>query len=88
MYYIVLPDAGQRSRLIARLKARGIGAVFHYVPLHSSPAGKKFCRTGSVMQVTEDTSARLVRMPLWLGLEAQLPFVLARAGELLDVMHS
>jgi dTDP-4-amino-4,6-dideoxygalactose transaminase len=88
MFYLLLPDLDARTRFIEGLKESGIGAVFHYVPLHSSPAGKKFCRTGSVMQVTEDTSARLVRMPLWLGLEAQLPFVLARAGELLDVMHS
>jgi dTDP-4-amino-4,6-dideoxygalactose transaminase len=87
MFYLLLPDLDARTRFIEGLKGSGIGAVFHYVPLHSSPAGKKFCRTGSGMQNTDGASARLVRMPLWIGLEAHLPFVLDRARELLDAMN-
>ena len=46
----------------------GIGAVFHYVPLHSAPAGLRFARQHGPLTVTEDLSARLVRLPLWTGL--------------------
>ena len=68
MYYIMLPDAGMRPALIEGLAALGIHAVFHYVPLHSSPAGMKFGRLGSELPVTEDVSRRVLRLPLWVGL--------------------
>jgi len=68
MYYIVLPTAEQRTRLIARLEAHGISAVFHYVPLHSSPAGRRFGRAAGAMPNTDQLSSRLLRLPLWLGL--------------------
>jgi dTDP-4-amino-4,6-dideoxygalactose transaminase len=55
--------------VLAELKQRGIGALFHYVPLHSSPAGRKFGRCATSMAVTEDLSGRLIRLPLWLGVE-------------------
>lgn len=65
MYYLILDSLNTRSRLIAHLKARGILSVFHYVPLHSSPAGLKYGRTGSAMTVTDDLSERLLRLPLY-----------------------
>ncbi len=65
MFYVLLKDLDTRSALIAHLKARGIHAVFHYVPLHSSPAGRKFGRTASPMTVTDDVSERLLRLPLY-----------------------
>jgi dTDP-4-amino-4,6-dideoxygalactose transaminase len=68
MYYILTPSAEHRARLIARLKARGVSAVFHYVPLHSSPAGKRFGRAAGSMARTDQLSSRLLRLPLWLGL--------------------
>ncbi|HJT60532.1 MAG TPA: dTDP-4-amino-4,6-dideoxygalactose transaminase [Burkholderiales bacterium] len=68
MYYILLPSAEHRLRLIARLKARGVSAVFHYVPLHSSPAGRRFGRASGSMANTDQLSGRLLRLPLWLGL--------------------
>jgi dTDP-4-amino-4,6-dideoxygalactose transaminase len=68
MYYILLPSAEHRTRLIARLKGRGISAVFHYVPLHSSPAGRRFGRAAGSMANTDALSSRLLRLPLWLGL--------------------
>ncbi|MBN1611274.1 MAG: dTDP-4-amino-4,6-dideoxygalactose transaminase [Polyangiaceae bacterium] len=70
MYYILLPDLDQRAALIAELKAHDIQAVFHYVPLHSSPAGRQFGRLGGPLPVTEALADRLLRLPLWLGLEA------------------
>ncbi|MBI3350619.1 MAG: dTDP-4-amino-4,6-dideoxygalactose transaminase [Burkholderiales bacterium] len=75
MYYLLLDDLEQRSRFIAALKAREIGAVFHYVPLHSSPAGQRFGRVASTMAVTDRQSDRLVRLPLWLGMGEQQALV-------------
>ena len=83
MYYMLLPDAEQRDRFITGLKQHDIGAVFHYIPLHSSPAGMRYCRTSGSMRVTDDTSARLVRMPLWIGLDQAQPHVLEIADSLL-----
>jgi dTDP-4-amino-4,6-dideoxygalactose transaminase len=68
LYYILLPDRRRRERLSARLRAQGIGAVFHYVPLHSSPAGRRYGRAASAMTNTERASECLLRLPLWLGM--------------------
>jgi len=65
LFYILLRDLAARSRLIDHLKARGIHSVFHYVPLHSSPAGRKFGRAAGPMTVTDDVSDRLLRLPLY-----------------------
>ena len=51
--------------VLSGLKQRGISAVFHYIPLHSSPAGKRFCRVHGSMAKTEDLSERIIRLPLW-----------------------
>jgi dTDP-4-amino-4,6-dideoxygalactose transaminase len=69
MYYVLLPDEDTRTRVIEGLAADGIHAVFHYVPLHDSRAGRRFARASGSMGVTEDLSARLLRLPLWLGIE-------------------
>lgn len=65
MFYILLDNLATRSKLISHLKAQGILTVFHYVPLHSAPAGKKFGRVGSSMQHTDELSERLLRLPLY-----------------------
>lgn len=65
LYYIVTDSLATRSALIAHLKAEGISPVFHYVPLHSSPAGLKYGRASGSMQVTDDLSERLLRLPLY-----------------------
>lgn len=70
MYYILLPSLDARTRLIAALKECSIHAVFHYVPLHSAPAGRAIGRADSPLTVTSDLSDRLLRLPLWIGLEA------------------
>jgi dTDP-4-amino-4,6-dideoxygalactose transaminase len=77
MYYVLLPDLAMRSRVIERLKARGIQTVFHYIPLHSSPIGMELGRTVGDMHHTDHTGERLLRLPLWLGLEDQLADVIA-----------
>jgi len=65
MFYVLLDSLATRSLLIAHLKSQGILPVFHYVPLHSSPAGKKYGRTGSSMHHTDELSERLLRLPLY-----------------------
>lgn len=64
MYFIIVDSLDTRTKLIAHLKAQGIHPVFHYVPLHSSPAGGKYGRCGSTMEVTDNLSERLLRLPL------------------------
>jgi dTDP-4-amino-4,6-dideoxygalactose transaminase len=65
MYYLLLPDRRRRDLLIERLAGLGIQAVFHYVPLHSSPAGRRYGRTAGPLPITDSASERLVRLPLW-----------------------
>jgi dTDP-4-amino-4,6-dideoxygalactose transaminase len=74
MFYLITPSLEARTRVLRRLKEAGFMAVFHYVPLHSSPAGRKYGRTAGSMAVTDAISDRLVRLPLWAGLpERELP---------------
>ena len=65
LYYILMPTLDLRQELIARMKADGIITPFHYIPLHSSPAGARWSRTSGRLTHTEDLSARLVRLPLY-----------------------
>lgn len=81
MYYLLLQDLERREALIASLRSAGIGAVFHYVPLHSSPAGLRWGRLGSEMSVTPNVSDRLVRLPLWAGIESRIDEVIGRVRE-------
>jgi len=76
MYYLLMNDLDERTRFIEHLKRRDILAVFHYVPLHASPAGQRFARVHGSMEHTVALSERLVRLPLWLGLEPQLDAVI------------
>jgi len=66
MYYLLLRDVDERTRFIATMKANGIHPVFHYVPLHSAPAGRRYGRASGDLAVTDRSSDRLVRLPLWL----------------------
>ena len=86
MYYLLLPSLEMRTRFIERLKQKNVQAVFHYIPLHSSPTGTTRGRCGSAMAVTDDVSARLVRLPLWVGLESHLDEVLAAADEAVSAL--
>jgi dTDP-4-amino-4,6-dideoxygalactose transaminase len=65
IYYLLMPDRRSRDGLIDSLAADGIEAPFHYVPLHSTPAGMKYGRTPAPLPVTDDISGRLLRLPLY-----------------------
>lgn len=80
MYYLLLSDLEQRTQFIESLKMSGVDAVFHYIPLHNSPAGKKYGRCSGNLKHTQNLSERLVRLPLWLGLEGDQAAVIANIG--------
>lgn len=65
IYYILLPNLEERDRFIDTMQTAHIGVVFHYVPLHSSPAGQKFGRAVGDLPNTQRAGERLVRLPLW-----------------------
>jgi dTDP-4-amino-4,6-dideoxygalactose transaminase len=78
LFYILLKDLATRTRLIAHLRERGIHSVFHYVPLHSAPAGRKFGRAAGSLPVTDGVAERLLRLPLHYGLtEEQVAAIVA-----------
>ena len=76
MYYLLLNGLEARTRFIERLKRQGIAAVFHYVPLHSAPAGRRYGRACGALAVTDRASDSLVRLPLWLGIDSVLPQII------------
>ena len=65
IYYVLLPAQERRDAVLAEMKSRGVHAVFHYVPLHSSPAAIAYGRSHGDNRVATDASARLLRLPLW-----------------------
>lgn len=76
MFYIKTADLEERIRLIAFLKEQGIQTVFHYIPLHTAPAGQKFGRFFGEDRCTTRESERLLRLPLYYGLkEEQVVYV-------------
>ena len=83
MYYLLMPDLETRQRFISTLKEEGIHSVFHYIPLHSAPAGQRYGRAAMPLTVTDSTSERLVRLPLWLGLEPELDHVIGTIDNIL-----
>lgn len=68
MFYVKAKNLSERSELLSYLNKRKIGAVFHYIPLHSSTAGKLFSRFEGVDRYTTSESERLIRLPMWYGL--------------------
>jgi len=65
MFYLLLPDERMRDDLMSHLKQQGIGAVFHYVPLHTSPMGRSYGYREGDLPITEDYSHRLLRLPFF-----------------------
>lgn len=82
MYYVLLAPSADREEVLARLTSEGIGAVFHYVPLHDSPAGRRYGRTNGNLTVTNDVASRLIRLPMWVGLQEvdEIPRGVRQAG--------
>jgi dTDP-4-amino-4,6-dideoxygalactose transaminase len=70
LYRLMLADRPARDRVIKTLAAAGISAYFHYVPLQSAPAGRRFGRVHGPMAVTDAAAEQLVRLPLWVGMTA------------------
>ena len=68
LYYILLEPEIDRQAALDELKRNNIGAVFHYIPLHSSPAGIRFGRAHGDLSLTTSLSQRLIRLPMWFGL--------------------
>ena len=69
MYYILLAPDIDRQKVLEHFKMDDIWPVFHYVPLHQSPAGKRYARSHGDLSLTESLSDRLIRLPLWVGLD-------------------
>lgn len=78
LYYLLLPSAESRGGFIERMREHGIHCVFHYVPLHDAPAGRRYGRAHGNLAVTTDIAGRVVRLPLWLGLELHQARVIER----------
>lgn len=68
IYYILLKSGNARTEVIRHLQASGIEAFFHYVPLHSSPAGLRFGRSTGSFVATDIAGEQLLRLPLWYGM--------------------
>ncbi len=68
MYYVILGAGIDRQTVLSDFKSNDISAVFHYVPLHTSPAGQRLSQSAVDMAYTNDLSSRLIRLPLWVGL--------------------
>lgn len=77
MYYVLLDSPEKRTQLISILKKQDVNAVSHYVPLHSSPAGRQYGRVHGDLANTENLADRLLRLPLWVGMGNQQQAVLA-----------
>jgi dTDP-4-amino-4,6-dideoxygalactose transaminase len=68
MYYVLLNERFPRQAVLRVLNERGVNAVFHYVPLHSSPAGQRLGRAHGSLATTDACSEKLIRLPLWMGI--------------------
>jgi dTDP-4-amino-4,6-dideoxygalactose transaminase len=82
LYYVLLPDLHTRDRVLEELGKAGVNAVFHYIPLHSSPAGQRYGRAVGTLAQTDKASECLLRLPLWVGMTpADVTQVVAAIGE-------
>lgn len=86
MYYLLLPDLERRTAFIERLRRVGIHTVFHYIPLHSAPAGQIYGRAHGELGVTNNTADCLVRLPLWVGLEEHQGRVVEEIFKVLETL--
>lgn len=68
MYYVLLGPGNDRAQVLQRMNDCGVNAVFHYVPLHTSPLGIRLRSASSSLPVTDEIASSLVRLPLWLGM--------------------
>ena len=71
MFYVKLEDLQQRTEFISYLRDHGVQSTFHYIPLHSSPAGKHYGRFAGMDEFTTRESNRLTRLPMYYGLSKE-----------------
>ncbi len=83
LFCLLLRDAQDQKRFIAHMRGHGIETPFHYVPLHSAPAGRLYGRCSGSLAVTDSTSSRLVRLPLYFGMGLEIDRVIGTAREYL-----
>lgn len=81
MYYLLLPTGRERDTMLATLDRAEVNAVFHYIPLHSSPAGRQLGRPSGALPVTDRVSECLLRLPLWVDMGD------ARIAHVIDSVH-
>lgn len=84
MFYLLLDSLDDRSEFIAAMKEAEVYTPFHYVPLHSAPAGRKYGRIHGELKVTDAQSDRLVRLPLYYGVKEHQPKVIDAALKILE----
>ncbi|MDD5212428.1 MAG: dTDP-4-amino-4,6-dideoxygalactose transaminase [Sulfuricurvum sp.] len=72
MYYLLLPSAEARDATLSKLKQNGVGAIFHYIPLHSSPGGMRYTKMSGQLIHTDNLSRCIVRLPLWYGMTEEM----------------
>jgi len=85
MYHVLLAPWIDRQLVLNEFKRNEISSVFHYVPLHSSPAGQRYGRVHGSLEMTDRQSERLIRLPLWVGITAeQQDRIVNVAGRILD----
>ena len=82
LYYVLIDERFHREAVLKAFKQANIGAVFHYVPLHSAPAGLRYGRVAGELPVTDRAANRLIRLPLWVGLTPP------EQDRVLEVLHS
>lgn len=88
MYYIMFKDLEKRTKFIDFMKENGVVPAFHYIPLHSSPAGKKYCRVHGSMTQTDNTSDTLVRLPMFYELDDKsIDYILEKFKEFFKEME-
>lgn len=68
IFYILVDTEAVRNELLNNFREAGVGAIFHYIPLHDSPAGHKFGRSSGELEKTKQFSSQLIRLPMWVGL--------------------
>jgi dTDP-4-amino-4,6-dideoxygalactose transaminase len=68
IFYLLMPTPAVRNEMLTVLRNDGINAIFHYIPLHSSEAGKRYGRAAEPLAITDDIASRLIRLPIWFGI--------------------
>ncbi|MZR30637.1 dTDP-4-amino-4,6-dideoxygalactose transaminase [Sneathiella litorea] len=84
IYFGLLHEASERKAFIDEMRRGGVQTLSHYVPLHSSPAGSRYCRVSGSMEHTESCAARLVRFPMFCGVESSVDMIADLALKILS----